>query len=1142
MFTHLHLHSQYSLLDGAAKIEDALDRAKELGMDSLAITDHGVMYGVVDFYIAAKKKNIKPIIGCEVYMAPNSRFDKNHSMDSKYGHLILLCKNLEGYHNLVKICSYAFTEGYYYKPRADFELLKKFSGGLIALSGCLKGDVNSALCRGDYDTARKYAIRYKEIFGDDFYLEIQNHNLEDEIRTHEGLMKLSGELGIPLVATNDVHYVKKEDSFLQDVLMCIQTGKKLSDTDRMKMSADEFYLKSEEEMKQALSFCPDAIENAGRIAEMCNVEFDFTKIHLPKFPVPEGVTSEMMLKTLCHQGLKVKYPDYNQDIIDRIKYELDVIFTMGFADYFLIVWDYIRYAKSKGIPVGPGRGSAAGSIVSYLIGITEIDPMEYGLIFERFLNPERVNMPDIDVDFCYMRRQEVIDYVSEKYGRESVSQIVAFDTMAARGSVRDVGRVMDIPYALCDSVAKLIPKLPGVTLKEAMEESGELREKYNSSSEVKILIDTALKIEGLPRNITTHAAGVVISDKKICDYVPVVSQDDVVLTQYPMNILEYTGLVKMDFLGLRNLTVIKDCIDFIKEYHNEEIDLSKIDYDDKNVYNMIAKGDTDGVFQLESDGMKSLLKDIKPNCFEDVVAGLSLFRPGTAKTQIPLYLSNRNKTQITYKHPLLEDILKPTYGSIVYQEQAMEICRRLAGYSMSKADGVRKAMAKKKADVMREERQTFVYGKTDDNGNVIIPGCIRNGVEESLANDIFSELEEFASYAFNKSHAAAYSRVAYQTAYLKYYYPRMYLAALLKNPQGGAEKSKRYIQSYLKGTQKILPPDINKSSNDFTPEGETVRFGLSVIKNVGNVFGIRLKEERDKNGEFTSFEDFCERMWDNVNKKCLEALIMCGVFDSIYPNRRSLMLNYEEIFDKAQKKGREKAIGQISMFASFDIPATDIYSYNRADMIEDYSSGEKLMLEKECSGMFLSGHPLDKYRSVINKYSTVTLEQLIESQPKENTRVRLFAFLESSQEKVTQKGNRMLNMVLEDYTGSVSGVMFENNYLREKNNIKDYECYCVEGSVSYDYNDNIQIIVKNIINADKIADSGKKLYLRLRNREQLEEIKSILDVYPGKNGVVFYFDDTGDAVMTKEKSGVTPDDKLLVVLREKLGENSVVLK
>ncbi len=1142
MFTHLHLHSQYSLLDGAAKIEDALDRARDLNMDSLAITDHGVMYGVVDFYVAAKKKNIKPIIGCEVYMAPNSRFDKNHSVDSKYGHLILLCKDIRGYHNLIKICSYAFTEGYYYKPRADFELLEKYSEGLICLSGCLKGNVNSALCEGDYEKAKKYALKYKEIFGNDFYLEIQNHGIEDEIRTHQPLMRLSHELDIPLVATNDVHYVKKEDSFLQDVLMCIQTGKKLNDTDRMKMSGNEFYLKSDEEMRSAFSFCPEALDNTKRIADMCNLELDFSSIHLPKFDTPDGISSNDMLRDLCYKGLNEKYPGCDKDITDRLKYELDVIFNMGFSDYFLIVWDYIRYARSQDIPVGPGRGSAAGSIVSYLIGITEIDPVKHNLIFERFLNPDRVNMPDIDVDFCYMRRQEVIDYVGRKYGKESVSQIVAFDTMAARGAIRDVGRVMDVPYALCDSVAKLIPKTPGVTLAEALEESWELKEKYDTSSETKLLVDTAMRIEGLPRNITTHAAGVVISDKKICDYVPVVSQDDVILTQYPMNILELTGLVKMDFLGLRNLTIIRDTVDFIKEYHNIDIDMSVIDYEDKAVYEMIAKGDTDGVFQLESDGMRGLLKDMKPKCFEDVVAGLSLFRPGTAKTQIPLYLSNRNKKVITYKHPLLEPILKPTYGSIVYQEQAMEICRTLAGYSMSRADGVRKAMAKKKADVMREERKTFVFGKTDEEGNVIIPGCIRNGVSEELANEIFSELEEFASYAFNKSHAAAYSRLAFQTAYLKYYYPMMYLASLLKNSQGGADKSRKYIRAFLKDSAKVLPPDINSSSNDFTPEGDNIRFGLSVIRNVGNVFGYKLKEERDSNGPFTSFEDFCERMWDKVNKKCLEALVLCGVFDSICPNRRSLALTYEEIFDHSQKTGREKSMGQVSMFGSMGMELPVNNSYKAYEVIVDYSLNEKLMLEKDYTGMFLSGHPLDRYQSHIAGYNCESVDDIIKKQPKENSKVRIFAFLESFSEKITQKGKRMLNMVFEDYTSGINAVMFEGEYIREKANIREYECYAIEGTVTYDYNDNIQIIVKNLVSLDKLPVLSKKLYLKLKSKSQLNDIQRIISQFNGKTDVVFYFEDTKEAVMTTMGSGVSICDDVIRRLSHILGSDGVILK
>ncbi len=1142
MFTHLHLHTQYSLLDGAAKIEEALDRAKELGMTSLAITDHGVMYGVVDFYLAAKKKGIKPIIGCEIYMAKRSRFDKEHISDSKYGHLILLAKNMTGYKNLMKICSYAYIDGYYYKPRADFELLKKYNEGLVCLSGCLKGDVNFALKNNDYKSAKEYATAYKEIFGEDFYLEIQNHSLEDEIGIIPDVIKLSQELNIPLVATNDVHYVKKEDAFLQDVLMCIQTGKKVSDTDRMKMTTDEFYLKSHDEMSELFKDIPEAVSNTSVIADKCNVELDFDTIHLPKYEDNTAKSSDDKLMELCKENLYIKYPDCSVDIKKRLKYELDTIFSMGFSDYFLIVWDYVKYARENGIMVGPGRGSAAGSIVSYLIGITEIDPMKYDLIFERFLNPERVNMPDIDVDFCYIRRQEVIDYVCRKYGKNNVSQIVAFDTMAARGAIRDVGRVLDINYSLCDTVAKCIPKVLNITIKEALETSEELKKQYDMSSEVKTLVDTAMMIEGMPRNITTHAAGVVISDSDISDYVPVLSSDGVILTQYPMNIIEKVGLVKMDFLGLRYLSVIEDCIDFIEEYQGEKLDISNINYHDEDVYRMIASGDTDGVFQLESDGMKNLLRDMKPSCFDDIIAGLSLFRPGTARTQIPLYLKNKNNPDIKYKHPLLEPVLKSTYGSIVYQEQAMQICRTLAGYSMARADAVRKAMAKKKADVMKEERNTFVYGKTDDKGDVIIPGCIRNGVEEKLAHDIFSELEEFASYAFNKSHAAAYSKIAYQTAYLKHHYPLMYLAALLKNPQGGNEKNAMYISSYLKGTSRVLKPDINKSFNDFIPESDGIRSGLSMIKNVGNVFGKKLSEERKANGEFKSFEEFCERMWDSLNKKCIESLILCGVFDSIFPNRRALMLGYEEVVDYAAKRGKEKASGQISLFDSMTEDVNNTGVLDAYSKTTDYSLNEKLMYEKELSGMFLTAHPLDEYKDLYKKYRFSSINEVISQRLKENTHLKLMLFVESIVPKISQKGRMIVNMTVSDLSASASAVMFESDYNKYKDDIKPLSCYGADVNVSYDYNDNLQLIIKTMILADKLSAQSKKLYIKLKSKDMLDDIIGITEHFRGDTPVVVYFEDTKSAFMSPKEQNVSVCDTLMDKLWQKTGKDNVILK
>ncbi|EQK68393.1 DNA polymerase III, alpha subunit [Clostridioides difficile CD92] len=923
-FAHLHVHTEYSLLDGFSRVKKLIKRAKELNMSSIAITDHGCMFGVIDFYKTAIKEGIKPIIGCEVYTAARGLRDKDPNYDKYQGHLVLLAKNMEGYKNLIKIVSTSYVEGFYYKPRVDMEELKKHNKGIIALSACLAGDVARALMNRNYEKAKQFALDYRDIFGEEnFFLEIQDHNLPEQKEVNSGLVKLSKETGIPLVATNDVHYVNKEDSKIHDVLMCIQMGKTLNDPNRMRFGSDEFYLKSREEMEELFPYALEAIDNTVKIADMCNVEFDFNTIHLPKYDVPEGYTPETYLRELCFNGLKERYDNPSNEILERLNYELDVIEKMGYVEYFLIVWDFINFSKENNIIVGPGRGSAAGSIVAYTLKITDIDPIKYSLLFERFLNPERISMPDIDIDFCYERREEVIDYVKRKYGDDHVAQIITFGTMGAKAAIRDVGRVLDIGYNKVDKVAKEIPFALGMTIDKALDTNPNLKELYDQDPETKEIINISKQIEGMLRHASTHAAGVVISKNPVDEYVPLYKHQDAITTQFTMTTLEELGLLKMDFLGLRTLTVIRDTLDLIEKNrviknYTEKIDFSKMDYDDPKVYEMLSSGNTLGVFQLESAGMRSFMKQLKPDNFEDIVAGISLFRPGPMDS-IPAYIKNKsNPKDVTYLHEKLKPIMEVTYGCLVYQEQVMQVVRDLGGYSYGRSDLVRRAMSKKKMDVMEEERQYFIHGKFDEDGNIEIAGCIRNGVEEEIANKIFDDMIDFARYAFNKSHAAAYGVLAYETAYLKTYYPVEFMAALITSVMGNTDKVVEYIRECKALEIDVLPPDINKSFSKFSVEGDNIRFGLAAVKNVGVNIINNIIAERESNGLFVDLVDLVKRLdQKDTNKRVIESLIKCGAFDNISENRASLMAGYESLLESVSMDRKKNVQGQISLFDAF---------------------------------------------------------------------------------------------------------------------------------------------------------------------------------------------------------------------------------
>lgn len=1111
MFTHLHVHSEYSLLDGAGRVAELPKRAKELGQTAMALTDHGVMYGAVDFYKACKKEGIKPIIGCEVYVAPKTLYNKETKSDAENFHLVLLCKNKKGYENLCKIVSKAAIDGFYYRPRTDLGELKKHSEGLIALSACLAGNIPSLLSEGDYEGAKQALLTYKAIF-EDFYIEIQDHSIPEQRKIMPLLLKLAEETATPIVATNDVHYVKKEDAAYQDVLLCIQTGKNLSDENRMRFETDEFYIKSEEEMRSLFAFAPSSLDNTQKIADMCNFEFEFHQKLLPQFDVPKGYTNISYLDKLCREGLIKRYgEDVSDEIKERMAYELGVINSMGFTDYFLIVSDFVGYAKKNGIYVGPGRGSAAGSVVSYVLEITDIDPIKYNLLFERFLNPERVSMPDIDIDFCIERRGEVIDYVVNKYGADNVCQIITFGTMKAKGAVRDSGRVMGIPYGEVDSVAKMIPKTLGVTLKDALE-TPKLKEAYATDEKVRKLIDTAMSIEGLPKSSGTHAAGVVICGDTLSNHIPLSKNEDVVVTQFTKDTVEELGLLKMDFLGLKNLTIIRNCIEIAKR-EGVNIDLKNIPYDKIEVYRMISSGDTEGVFQLESAGMTNFMRRLEPDNLEDIIAGISLYRPGPMDF-IPQYIRNKqNPGLITYKHPKLEKILRDTYGCIVYQEQVMEIVRELAGFSLGGADMVRRAMSKKKAHEMEKARKNFIYGETDENGNVTIDGCLRRGIDEKTAVSIFDDMDAFARYAFNKSHAACYAVVAYQTAYLKCFYPVYFMAALITGFMDETEKVALYVEKCRAMGINILPPDINKSYSSFSVEGENnIRFGLGTVKNVGISFMDKVVEERKTGGSFASFTDFAKRMsGKDLNKRAVEGMIRVGAFDAIVPERNRLLASYEEIMDSAMSEKRNNIEGQINLFGGLlgaSEKVKDELSY-----APPMPKGMILEMEKEFAGMYFSGHPLDDYRGVADAsiYDRIgAILKAEEGEYNDGDNVTVAGIITSRRDKITKNNTLMSFAVIEDFTGSVEVIVFPKTLSKVDSILKEGEIVRLSARLDIKEDTPVKLIMDTVAPLEKAAaNESLALVINLREGEEklLDNIRKILLSKKGNDSVILKFPD-----------------------------------
>ena len=1144
-FTHLHVHTGYSLLDGSCKIKEIISRAKELNMTSLAITDHGVMYGVIDFYKEAKAQGIKPILGCEVYVSPSSRFEKQAKQGDRYYHLILLSKNNKGYENLTKIVSKGFTEGFYYKPRIDFELLQEYHEGIIALSACLAGEIPKLISRGREDDARKAAQKYKDLFGEDsFYLELQNHGIPEQKYVNQVLVKIGKELDIPLVATNDIHYINAEDAKAHDILLCIQTGKTVSDPDRMRYDGGQFFLKSEDEMKALFPYATDAVENTGKIADMCDVEIKFGETKLPEYPVPNQMSAKEYLESLCQSGFERNYPDdypNREEIKSRMYYELGVIEKMGYIDYFLIVWDYINYARSKGISVGPGRGSAAGSVVSYCLGITDIDPIKYNLIFERFLNPERVSMPDIDVDFADERRGEVIEYVVNKYGSERVCQIITFGTLQARGVIRDVGRAMEIPYARCDSIAKMIPMDKDITLGLALERNKELKELYDSDEVVHELINYSLKLEGLPRHASIHAAGVVISKKAVEEYVPLaLGVDNAVTTQFTMTTLEELGLLKMDFLGLRTLTVLQNALAMIKKNHSIDIDLKNIDYDDKKVYEFISTGRTDAVFQLESGGMQSFMKRLKPENLEDIIAGISLYRPGPMDF-IPKYIAGKNnKDKVSYDTPQLISILEPTYGCIVYQEQVMQIVRDLAGYTMGGSDEVRRAMSKKKAHIMEMERKNFVYG----NEKKGIKGCINNGIKEEIANRIFDEMIDFASYAFNKSHAACYAVVSYQTAYLKYYYPKEFMAASLTSVSDNPTKLIEYMGGLSDMGIKILPPDVNLGEGAFSVDEDGIRFGLSTIKGVGKAVSDAIVRERTLNGKFLSLENFINRLpQKDLNKRSIEGFIKSGALDGMEGNRHEKILNAELFIDKKSKESKAVIPGQMSFFDVVSEEDKDSF-VSELIHIEEYPKEELLKYEMEVMGMYVSGHPLEEYISLLEKHSDA---RSIDFYPDENGEIPLESgikltiggLLVEVNKRFTKKGDMMAICTLEDLYGRVELVVFPKAFENYGNELVEGGKVFVKGRVDTSGEEEGKLIVDTVREFGRVK---KELWIQYADKESYEEdlgnLLTDIGMMSGNDSVIIYLKKERAKKDLGGEWGV-PADEAVRILGERLGSDNV---
>lgn len=1173
-FTHLHVHTEYSLLDGSSKIKEITKRAAELGMDSLAITDHGVMYGVIDFYKAAKEAGIKPVLGCEVYVAPGSRFDKEAGTgEDKYNHLVLLAENNTGYQNLMKIVSRGFTEGFYYKPRVDKELLREFHEGIIATSACLAGEVQRYLARGMYEEAKRVALSYQDIFGkDNFFLELQDHGIAEQHYVNPQLLRMSEETGIELICTNDVHYTYADDADAHDILLCIQTGKKVTDENRMRYTGGQYYLKSPEEMAELFKYAPQALANTEKIAKRCNVEIEFGVTKLPRFAVPEGFTSWTYLNYLCYEGLKKRYPEQAADIsveefvrlakeesvedrkdvvikiaedtnniFQRLAYELSVIYSMGYVDYFLIVWDYINFAKRHDIPVGPGRGSAAGSIVSYCLEITDLDPIKYSLIFERFLNPERVSMPDIDVDFCYERRQEVIDYVVEKYGKDCVSQIVTFGTMAARAVIKDVGRVLDLPYAMVDNIAKMVPREIGITIDKALAENPDLKSEYENNEVVKDLIDKSKRLEGLPRHASMHAAGVLICGKPVEDYVPLsTGSDGAVVAQFVMTTLEELGLLKMDFLGLRTLTVIKDAENLIKK-HNKGFSIHNIDYSDKGVFDAISTGKCDGIFQLESAGMKSFMKELKPRSLEDLIAGISLYRPGPMDF-IPQYIKGKNnQDSVTYACPQLEAILKPTYGCIVYQEQVMQIVRDLAGYSWGRSDLVRRAMSKKKAYVMEQERKNFIYGNPDEG----VKGCVNNGIDEKVAGKIYDDMIDFAKYAFNKSHAACYAVVSFQTAYLKTYYPVEFMAALMTSVIDNTSKVAGYIYACKQMNIGILPPDVNESQMEFTVENGKIRFAMAAIKSLGRPTIQAILKERGENGSFISMQDFVTRMSQALNRRAIENFVKAGAFDTFGHTRKSMMIVSESMLDSAIKHNKDSMTGQMSLFdfaAEEDKKAFEI----RIPDVAEYTKEELLGYEKEILGVYVSGHPLDEYTGMVNKYITNVSsdfevdDELGETKARDGAIATIGGLITEKTIKTTKKGQLMAFLTVEDVVGTVEVVVFPNSFTANRVVIDHAEKVFVTGKVQANVDENAKLICDKVVD---FASIPRKLWIRFASlsdyEDKKDELYGILYNSDGKDTVVIYCTKENKRLTLPVSRTIRVDSELIQKLQSMYGEKNV---
>ena len=1149
-FVHLHVHTEYSLLDGACRISSMMDRVKELGQDAIAITDHGVMYGCIDFYKAAKAAGIKPIIGCEVYVARRGMADRVHGIDNDPYHLVLLCENRKGYENLCLLVSEAFMHGFYGKPRVDLALLRKHHEGLIALSACLAGAIPQYLMEEEYAAAKDYALQMRDIFGEDhFYLELQDHGIAEQIPVNQGIMRIARETGLPLVITNDAHYLRKEDAAMQDVLLCVQTGKTVDDENRMKFQTQEFYLKSEEELRSLFPGCEEALENTARIAQRCNVEFVFNQYHLPSFPVPEGYTNEQYFRKLCYEGFEARYQNPPESYLERLEYEIDVISRMGYVNYYLIVWDFIRYAKEQGIPVGPGRGSGAASIVAYCMHITEVDPLQYSLIFERFLNPERVSMPDFDTDFCQERRPEVIDYVMKKYGADHVAQIATFGTMAARGAIRDVGRALNFTYAETDVVAKLVPTTLHITLKEALEVSPKLKEMYDDDPRVKLLIDTAMSLEGMPRNTSTHAAGVVITAEPVCSYVPLSRNDETIVTQYTMTTIEELGLLKMDFLGLRNLTVIEDAQQQIRLLQ-PDFDITKVPEDDPETFAMISEGKTQGVFQLESAGITGVCVNMKPTSIEDMTAIVALYRPGPMDS-IPTFIANKlDHRKITYKTPHLEPILKVTYGCIVYQEQVIAIFQQLGGYTMGQADNIRRAISKKKMKVIEAERKVFVYGDPAQG----IPGCIANGVSEAAAQSIYDEIVEFANYAFNKAHAVCYAVVSYQTAYLKCHYPRQYMAALMTSVLDSAMKISGYINECKDMNIAVLPPDINHSKDNFSVEGDAIRFGLGAVKNVGRGLIRSMVAKREEGGHFRSLEDFLQRMGDELNKRAVENFIKCGAMDCFGNHRSELLAVYDQMMDAIADSRKKNLDGQMGLFAM--LAEDDKAAAIPIPSLPEMRKGDLMTMEKETTGIYLSGHPMDDYRQYLRNTHVMPIGKLMEEESnlRDDEIVSVAGIVQNVKMKTTRNNSMMAYVTVEDDTASIEMLAFSNVLTQYGGYLKENFPVVVTGRLSLRDDKEPQIVINR---ARPITDFSERiepvqpaepapkvlqgtLWLQLPSEQDasFRKVRAIVNMFPGNSPVKVFFADTRKL----RGAMATLDVDMINELKNLLGEANVVVK